>query len=287
MNKYSKIAAVLLCACFSLSALAESTPSPSRNDSRIRHHSYNANDVTVLSASYGFVTAVIFSDDEAIIDITSGFKEGWDINASNNILYIKPIAVNQNSMIIVPNEKDWRTNIAIRTNKRFYVFEAVVVEPASDDKYYAVSFRYPQDEKAAQEANQIVQQRQAQVQAVQQALAEPPTPRNWNYTAKINAGSQPIAPDYAFDDGTNIYLGFARSKSIPSPFVVEGEQEIIANFSMRQDNNNFAVMVIHNVTPFILLRNGEQVVGVFNRGYGAQEYRYEDTISPIVERVLR
>lgn len=289
MNKYKIITAALTTA-LSISAFAEQIPTPSKSDSRIRQQTYNANDVTVISASYGFVTAIIFSDQETILDVTSGFPEGWNLNISegtSNILYVKPIPILQNSILITPNEKDWRTNIIVRTNKRLYVFEAVYVSPDSQDRHYAVNFRYPDDEKAAREAAKSEQQRQSQLIAIEKALAEPPTPRNWNFTAKVNPGSEAILPDFAYDDGSNTYLGFARSKSIPSAFIREGEEEILVNFSMRQDNHNFVVMVIHVISPFILLRNGKQVVGVFNRGYGQQDYQYENTTVPNVERVLK
>ena len=82
----------------------------------------------------------------------------------------------------------------------------------------------------------------------------------------VNKGSEDIRPNYAYDDGVFTYLGFDNTKTFPSVFMYENEKESILNTHVKKDGK-FDVLVIHKTTPMILLRSGNKLVGILNKGY--------------------
>ena len=70
---------------------ARNIPRSSHYDSRIRRENYNPEDVTMLRISLGRIASIVFSKDEKIIDAHSGFRNGWNLHSTDNILYIGPI----------------------------------------------------------------------------------------------------------------------------------------------------------------------------------------------------
>ena len=83
---------------------------------------------------------------------------------------------------------------------------------------------------------------------------------------KVNQGSENITPNFAYDDGVFTYLGFDNTKIFPAVFAYELGKESILNTHIKKDGN-YDVLVIHQTLPKILLRSGDKVVGIFNRGY--------------------
>ena len=104
---------------------------------------------------------------------------------------------------------------------------------------------------------------------------------------KVNKGSEDISPNFAYDDGVFTYLGFDSTKSFPAVFSYEKGKEGILNTHIKKDGN-YDVLVVHQVLPQILLRSGDKVVGVFNKGYAKNPVRQTRQTSNDneVERVL-
>lgn len=253
-------------------------PKPSQYDSRITYAVYNANDVFQINAKNGYVSVLEFGKDERIINTATGFAEGWDLIEKDNLLFIKPKAYktqlvqqdenstiddNQNSQefVLDPNPTDWKTNLIVTTNLNFYVFDLVLAN-SNKKTTYKLSFSYPQkDLEATQEFLKAKEQ-----ENIKEDLNKNTIPRNWDFYMKINKGSEDISPNFAYDDGVFTYLGFDNTKTFPAVFMYELGKESILNTHIRKDGN-YDVLVIHKIAKQILLRSGDKVVGIFNRGY--------------------
>lgn len=281
-------------------AFAAATPQGSSFDSRMQQVSYNAQNATVINARAGYVTTLVFSDDEAVISTQVGFVKGWSVTSEANRVYIRPAPITQPSVdvdgkeiqeVFNPTAKDWKTNLFVTTTKHFYSLELSVLDGEEMPKNLAfvVTYRYPdavrQKAEQAQTAREKEWQDQQAKTRIDQALKNGQAPRNWDYSMRVAPDSRMITPDFAYDDGRFTYLGFSPLKKFPSVFLYENGTEQIANFAVEQ-KGNFKVIVIQHVTPTLVLRYGKAVVGVVNQGYGKVSVAAtSNTVSPVVERV--
>lgn len=258
-------------------AFAIEIPKATLYDKRIVYTDFNKDDVFQLYGKNGFTTVIQFANDEVVLDMASGFSQGWDIEDRRNFIFIKPKAyesqfavdefgeaVNKKS-IIEPNSKDWKTNLIVLTNKREYVFNLDLnVEHSS---YYKLTFKYPQDEMLQEQQKLIKQELEQEKQNIQTELNRNSIPRNWDYYMNINPESENISPIFAYDDGQFTYLGFDSTKDIPSVFLYENEKESILNSHIKKDGN-YDVLVIQKTASKIVLRSGKRIVGIWNKSFG-------------------
>ena len=255
-------------------------PKTSSFDKRIAYAIYNANDVFQINAKNGYVSVLEFSIDERIINTATGFAEGWDLIEKDNLLFIKPKAYktqliqddvggNQSSQefIVDPNPTDWKTNLIVITNLNTYVFDLKLVMK-NNNTTYKLSFSYPQkDLEATREFLEAQEQ-----ENIRTELNKNTIPRNWDFYMKVNKGSEDISPNSAYHDGVFTYLGFDNTKTFPSAFMYDNGKESILNTHIKKDGN-YDVLVIQKTTKQILLRSGDKVVGIFNRGYAKNPLR--------------
>lgn len=143
----------------SVSLYALSTPKTSKFDKRITYTTYNADDVVLIKCKEGYVSIIEFEKDERILNIATGFSDGWEVMDKDNYLFIKPKsyvmkAEEQNmsdengekvefygSSVIQPNPTDWKTNLIITTNKdKIYTFDLELGE--ANKINYKLAFNY-------------------------------------------------------------------------------------------------------------------------------------------------
>lgn len=279
-------------------AWSAAIPQGSRFDARVQQVVYNPLNVTVVSTRPGFMTTLVFDNDEAVISARPGFEEAWETTPDANRVNIRPVALvqgapgadgNTTQVVIPPNSRDWHTNMLVVTTRRLYNIELNVIDDKSPQQpAFEVSYRYPGEalEKARQAATvRQREQTQKQQQAdIQQALDSAQTPRNWDYLKYPGRDSVRIVPDFAYDDGRFTFVGFSPAKSIPSVTKELNGQEHVVNSNVRR-KGNFTVLVIQEVTPRLVLRSGNAVVGLENRGFGRVRAADDATVSPQVERV--
>lgn len=275
MKTFIKI--IFCCFCFFGVSFALQTPKASKYDKKITYAVFNAHDVFKISAENGYVTVVEFDKDERIVNTATGFNEGWELTDRGNLLFIKPKAYttkyiqNENpeeqnavsEIIVDPTPNQWKTNLIVTTNLNMYVFDLVL---SSNNKIYKLSFSYPQKEQKNIQQLQAQLQKQIEEDKLDNSLNRVSPPRNWDFYMKVNKGSEDITPNFAYDDGVFTYLGFDNTKTFPAVFSYENGQESILNTHIKKDGN-FDVLVIHKITKQILLRSGNKIVGIFNRGY--------------------
>ncbi|MBP2154280.1 P-type conjugative transfer protein VirB9 [Erwinia rhapontici] len=279
-------------------AWSAAIPRTSRFDARVQQVVYNPLNVTVVNTRPGFMTTLVFDSDEAVISARPGFEEAWEATPDANRVNIRPVALvqgapgadgNTTQVVIPPNSRDWHTNLLVVTTRRLYNVELNVIDDKSPQQpAYQVSYRYPGEdrEKASREAaTRALEREQKQQQAdIQQALNAAQTPRNWDYLSYPGSDSARIVPDFAYDDGRFTFVGFSLAKSIPSVTKVRNGQEHVVNSSVRR-KGNFTVLVIQEATPRLVLRSGNAVVGLENRGFDRVRASDGATVSPLVERV--
>jgi type IV secretion system protein VirB9 len=209
-------------------------------DPRIRVIVYNPDDVFKYTGFYGYQSSIEFEEGESVESISMGDSLSWQMVPAGRRLFLKPM------------EQDATTNMMILTNRRMYQFELHSAEATdiNDPKLvFSVRFIYPD---AA--TNGAIQQ---YTNNSGPDLSQPEK-YNFNYTI---SGSNTVAPIKIFDDGEFTYFQFKdKNEEVPAFFLVDGEnKEALVNYHITGE-----YIVIERVTSQFTLRNGSEVVCVFN-----------------------
>lgn len=264
----------------SFGVFAVSTPKGSNFDSRMQSISFNSKDVIGVNVADGFVSSIRFSDTETILDVITGFNNGYEFKDNSNILYIKPKSLIIDNAEIQPYEL-WNTNLLVTTNKRVYAFDLNIVDTNSKSISYLVNINYP-DDVLNQKKEAIETDKQNKIK---NKLNEWKTPINWDYAMKVGENSQTIKPVFSYDDGQFTYLGFTKNSSFPSVYLYENGVETILNTHIKYDDN-YQILVIQRLAEVFVLRSGERVVAVYNLSNLDSGNTYNTTSSNSVQRLL-
>lgn len=200
MLKHTLLLSGLMMSCVAWSA---ATPRGSAYDSRMQNVTYNDQNATVVSTRPGYVTMLVFDDDETVIDAQAGFPRGWTVTKSDNRVGVSPNPITQPvtdasgnnvSQVFLPTAKDWKTNLFVVTSKRDYSLELNVLDKDSPAQAFVIRYRYPDELRkksaAASAARQQHQQETLDRQRIAAAFGQTTTPRNWCYTN----GWPPVPP---------------------------------------------------------------------------------------------
>lgn len=263
--------AIAMLAALAGGAQAEVTPSPGAADQRVKTVNYNATDVVRVVGHFGFVTHIQLGAGETVQSVAMGDSLAWEVAPTGNHLFVKP------------REPNATTNMSVVTTPGNRVYSFVLTAHASgngasprpNDMFFAVTFRYPEDERRAREAA-------AEKGRAEAALAAAPVVgTNFNYWA---CGSSAIAPDEAMDDGRFTYLRFSANRDMPAIFeVLEDGKEALVNTHVNGD-----WIVIQRVLKRLMLRRGPLVACVENRSFDPNGVSTPNgTVSVTVERTIR
>lgn len=240
------------------------------NDSRVRQVVYQPDQVVRIDAQRGFATHIALDPKEHIQVVAPGDSEGWQVVAQKgeHDIYLKPQLAAHNS------------NLEIRTDKRSYSFDLVVLPVTAkfgnDEEIYRVTFVYLQTDSEA-----TAQAREAMVQ---QRLAAPAVVRNTAYSMQVMPRSDDITPTAAWDDGRFTYIRIPNNRRIPAIFrVAEDGSESVVDRHMDGD-----VIVVHEIAQRFVLRLADEVVGLWNDAYSVDGVPPKDgTTVDGIKRVLR
>lgn len=267
---------------------AADVPQGSKFDNRIQYVNYNSGDVVVVRSVAGIGTRVVFAPGETILDVASGFTQGWEFSNRRNLLYIKPksISLGQGQPVMAPEAGKWDTNLMVTTDQRLYDIDLILLAGNNSGKAptnrvaYRVEYKYPADELAA--ANALAERQRAQTK-----LNVQPAPRNWNYSMQIGDASENIAPTMAYDDGRFTYLKFPNNRDFPSAFIVAADKsESLVNSHI--DPATPDTLVLQRVSKEIVLRLGNAVVGIYNDSFDADGLpAVNGTTVPGVKRTIK
>ena len=210
-------------------------PKPGEVDPRIQTVAYDPAEVVALRGFYGFQMMLEFGPDERIENVSIGDAQAWQVtpNKRASLLFLKPIASNAS------------TNMTVVTDRRRYAFELTAGQPSSGrsgEIPYIVRFTYPPEEAPA---------------VVELVEPAPPPPRN---TAYSYTGSRASLPSRVYDDGAFTYFEWPENASTPALFLLAADgSESIVNYGVRD-----GMMVVEQVAPRFILRNGKDVTTVIN-----------------------
>ncbi|WP_144155264.1 TrbG/VirB9 family P-type conjugative transfer protein [Paraburkholderia sp. BCC1885] len=238
-------------------ALGWDLPGWSR-DSRVREVLYRPDAVVRIDAQRGFATHIVLDAKEHIEVVAPGDRDGWQVLAKrgDHDVYLKPQLAAHD------------TNLEIRTDRRSYSFDLVVLPLAARlgnrQEMYRVTFTYPADQDGEGGEGDGTEARQRQdAAAVQARLDAPPLIRNTAYSMQVMPHSDDITPGTAWDDGRFTYIRIPDNRRIPAVFrVAEDGSESVVDRHMQGD-----LIVVHEVGRRFVLRLSDEVVGLWNDAY--------------------
>ncbi len=241
------------------------------DDSRVRQIVYAPDAVVRIQAQRGFATHIALDAHEQIQVVAPGDRDGWQVvaNKGDHDVYLKPQLAAHDS------------NLEIRTNKRSYSFDLMVLPVkakfGNGDEMYRITFVYPDEVKAKAHA-------ETDAEIVAQRLGQSPVARNTRYSMQVMPHSDDIAPTAAWDDGRFTYIRIPNNRRIPAIFrVADDGTESVVDRHMEDDT-----IVVHEVAKRFVLRLGNEVVGIWNDAYDMDGVPPHDgTTVTGVKRVLR
>ncbi len=238
MSRKAPIAAAAVLLLIATPAASGQLPRPGSTDPRIQTVAYDPAEVVTLRGAYGYQMMLEFGPDERIENVSIGDALAWQVtpNKRANLLFLKPIANNAS------------TNMTVVTDRRRYAFELTAGRPSasrSGEIPYVVRFTYPPEE--------------APVLAETVELAAPER-RN---TAYSYTGSRAALPSLVFDDGAFTYFEWPDGASTPALFLLAADgAESLVNYGVRD-----GYLVVEQVAPRFILRNGKEVTTLINDGW--------------------
>lgn len=217
------------------------------NDPRLVTETFDESRVFTIPGRVRVQTTIKFGPDEAIQNVAVGDSAAWQIqpNQAQSILFVKPL------------EPSARTNMTVVTSRRTYLFD--LVASPRNDPLYVLQFRYPELERAREEAALAAEQtsQREEANAIEVAAANDPyavqDPAMLNFEWE-GAGDSDLLPARAYDNGNALFLTWPAGTPIPAILVTnDNGDEGPANFSTRGDT-----VVLDTVPTQIVLRSGRE-----------------------------
>ncbi|MEJ1177375.1 TrbG/VirB9 family P-type conjugative transfer protein [Agrobacterium sp. CMT1] len=228
----------LLLLLWPLALHAELVARPGRLDPRIRSLPYSAEQVFLVTGTYGLVTTILFGADEEITQVVAGDTISWQILTS----------ADRRSLTLKPMEKDAVTNLSVVTTRRTYSFDLRVNDTkAMQNQTFKLRFTYPEDAGLKGTAELWKQAEAAQRNPNIKNIRRDKV--NYDYGFKGSDGAKPL---WVFDDGLKTFMKFTGD--IPAIFIVDGmRRESLVNYRREAD-----YIVIDKVSRQWTLRFGTE-----------------------------
>lgn len=232
-----------LCLSFTLltmtqALLAQNNPVPFSTDTRIKHVSFQENNVVPVQGTTFITTQIQFADQERVLDIEGGDSAAWMVTYHpelSNMVFVKPTALNSS------------TNLSIITNQHVYYFHLIsnkTIKPDIAQPTYALKFVYPTSIPAAKNHNN----------------SQPAAPKVVNAGYRFS-GSPELVPPHVFDDGHFTYFELSSNGVVPAIFAVDDKSGKEATVNTRRQGK---YIVVHRLAPQFTLRLGGLTTSVFN-----------------------
>lgn len=218
----------------------------------MQQYEYQPGKIYEIRTGLGITTQIELSSTEKVLDYSTGFSSGWELNRRENVFYLKP------------NNVDVDTNMVVRTDKREYIFELKVVatdwtaleQAKRAGVQYKVTFTYPNDPAFEQVA--------AVPAEGQSTFLEPGRHYNFDYSYASRSKAPWLIPVSVYDDGRFTYVEMPDMSKFPTgnfPAVYGREkrrsEDFVVNTSVEKNT-----IIIHGTYPFLVIRHGENVVGL-------------------------
>ena len=217
---------------------------PASADPRIRDVVYSPEKVIRLVGHYGYQIAIEFPPPERIESVALGDSLTWQVtpNKRGNVLFVKPV------------DEGEPTNMMVVTSQRYYTFELTAKRRTPETPIaeitYLLRIAAPVDGAPSIEEPVLLGG----------DAPAAPAPINDRYTY---TGSKQNLPSRVFDDGVSTTFEWPRGVETPAIFYRRPDgAESIVNYSYKGD-----AIIVHQIAPEFILRNGKEVTQIFNDGY--------------------
>lgn len=213
------------------------------SEKKFRSYIYNPNDVYRYIGHYTYQGFIEFEEGETIGTISMGNPSLWLFEHLGNRLFLKPVG-----------EDHSETNMTVISSKRVYHFELMAKEAkgiGDKDLIFVAKFSYP-DEKDKNI-----------VEFPKSGTSDEPDMHDlsiYNFAYQYT-GEPSIAPIKVFDNGEFTFFQFAKKNAeIPAIFTVDSSgYESLVNF-----RSAGSYIIVERVSPQFTLRNGSEIVCVYN-----------------------
>lgn len=225
----------------------------------IQEYEYQPDSIYQIRTGLGITTQIELSPHEEILDYSTGFSSGWDLNRRGNVFYLRPKNV------------DVDTNMMVRTANNSYIFELKVVATdwrALDQAkragvQYKIKFVYPNGMEFA-----------AAAAVVDEPHAELDTgldpERRYNFDYDFSAPRKApkwLVPTTVYDDGRFTYVRMSDLTELPTgnfPAIFGRQREHGDDFMVNTTVEGNTI-VIHGTYPYLVIRHGTSTVGLRRR----------------------
>lgn len=238
-TRYFALSTVLLCSI----NVAQAGP--------LQVYSFVENATYPVQTALGVVTQIEISPREQVKDFSSGLSNGWELVRRDNVFYVKP------------KDTGVDTNFIVRTAAHNYIFELKVVssnwkslEQAKNvGANYKVSFTYPEGTEFATQDN-----------SDSGFSIDYDSKRKYhiNYDVASSRGEDWLIPLRVYDDGKFTYIHMKQNEDLPTgnfPTVYgrkeNSGEEFVVNTTIEGN-----VIVVHGVYSILVLRHGDNVIGL-------------------------
>jgi type IV secretion system protein VirB9 len=217
----------------------------------VREVPYQRDQVVRVNTGLGIATQIEISSQEQVKDFGTGFSDGWELVRRDNVFYIRPKNV------------DVDTNMYIRTNMRSYLLDLRVSatkwktleEAKNAGVFYKIRFVYGNDEP----------DKASPLAATNVVLSPTVTALNsqsnyhLNYDFSTVSDASTIVPTRVYDNGQFTYIHLPPMANFPAIF---GRNERNGEEFLVNTKSEKNVMVVLGVYPFLVMRLGNDVVGL-------------------------
>jgi type IV secretion system protein VirB9 len=217
----------------------------------VREVPYQVDQVVRVNTGLGIATQIEISPQEQIKDFGTGFSDGWELVRRDNIFYIRPKNV------------DVDTNMYIRTNMRSYLLDLRVSatkwktleEAKNAGVFYKVRFVYPSEapdkSSAMAGANAVL--------SPSAAALDSQGNYHLNYDYSTLRSDSTIVPTRVYDNQQFTYIHLPPLANFPAVF---GRHERSGEEFLVNTKSEKNVMVVLGVYPYLVMRLGNDVVGL-------------------------
>jgi type IV secretion system protein VirB9 len=227
--------------------------SPLQASETISRYVYEESGIFPIRTGLGIATTIELDQNDPVLDYSTGFSGGWEIVRREHLFYIKPKNV------------DVDTNLLIRTQRRAYIFELQVVatdwRKLDEVRRKGVQYRVVFDYADAKTDERLDEE-------LELPAPEPPVEAaksmHYDYELSTKTERDWLVPTSVYDDGGFTYIRLPNPGNIPSgnwPTVyarnARHEEDFVINSNVESDT-----IVVHGVYPFLVLRHGDQAVGL-------------------------
>lgn len=222
----------------------------------MKAYRYVDDGIYTVSTGLGLTTMVELGASENVEDYSLGFTSAWDVSRRGNVFYLRPKSM------------DADTNMMVRTETHTYIFELKVVagdwrqldQAKSSGVNYKVTFEYPGDARFTRVAKDKPTDAAGGLQ--------PGRGYHFDYEYATRSRAPWLVPRHVYDDGRFTYIVLGDMRGQPTgnfPAVYARERERSEEFAINTTVQGETI-VVHGVYPYLLMRQGENVIGLRRGG---------------------